>query len=213
MTFLRSTPCAKRKDCVQSSHVSFVTTAAYSTLGSAKTADRSVVESSESVAASQMRFDPLLAFKTVVVGKKASVSAGNSRLEILGQVAEYGRNQYAKLGNAKPTESAECASQQAVRTRRNAELWLGLARRKAPCFIFACTADAEYRDCSCPSASRPAEWCAMQNSAIWGRSVSNALPNPSLKPSPNGVARRPSSAGPAAHFALVVQRATPSVPA
>ena len=40
-----------------------------------------------------------------------------------------------------------------------------------------------------------------------------ALPNPSLKPSPNSVARRPSSAGPAAHSALAVQRATLSVPA
>ena len=39
------------------------------------------------------------------------------------------------------------------------------------------------------------------------------LPNPSFKPSPNSVARRPSSAGPSAHFALAVQRATLSVPA
>ena len=39
------------------------------------------------------------------------------------------------------------------------------------------------------------------------------LPNPSFKPSPNSVARRPSSAGPAAHDALAVQRATLSVPA
>ena len=39
------------------------------------------------------------------------------------------------------------------------------------------------------------------------------LPNPSFKPSPNSVARRPSSAGPAAHFALAVQRATLSVTA
>ena len=38
-------------------------------------------------------------------------------------------------------------------------------------------------------------------------------PNPSLKLSPNGVPRWPSSAGPAAHFALAVQRVTPSVPA
>ena len=37
--------------------------------------------------------------------------------------------------------------------------------------------------------------------------------NPSLKPSPNGVARWPASAGPSAHFAHAVQRATPSVPA
>ena len=40
-----------------------------------------------------------------------------------------------------------------------------------------------------------------------------AWPNPSFKPSPNSVARRTASAGPAAHFALAVQRATLSVPA
>ena len=40
-----------------------------------------------------------------------------------------------------------------------------------------------------------------------------ALPNPSFKPSTNSVARRPSSAGPTAHFALAVQRATLLVPA
>ena len=40
-----------------------------------------------------------------------------------------------------------------------------------------------------------------------------ALPNPSVKLSANGVPRWPSSAGPAAHFALAVQRATPSAPA
>ena len=45
------------------------------------------------------------------------------------------------------------------------------------------------------------------------RTVNTAQPNPSFKPSPNSVARRPSSAGPAAHFALAVQRATLSVPA
>jgi len=38
-------------------------------------------------------------------------------------------------------------------------------------------------------------------------------PNPLLKLSTNGVAHWPSSAGPAAHFALAVQRATPLVPA
>jgi hypothetical protein len=37
-------------------------------------------------------------------------------------------------------------------------------------------------------------------------------PNPSLKASPNSVAHWSSSAGPAAHFALAVQRATLSVP-
>ena len=38
-------------------------------------------------------------------------------------------------------------------------------------------------------------------------------PNPSFKPSPNSVPRRPASAGPAAHHALAGQRATLSVPA
>jgi len=38
-------------------------------------------------------------------------------------------------------------------------------------------------------------------------------PNPSFKRSANGMAHWPSSAGPAAHFALAVQRATPSSPA
>ena len=39
------------------------------------------------------------------------------------------------------------------------------------------------------------------------------LPNPSFKPSPNSVPRRPASAGPAAHHALAGQRVTLSVPA
>ena len=39
------------------------------------------------------------------------------------------------------------------------------------------------------------------------------LPNNSFKLSPNGMSRWPSSAGPAAHFALAAQHATPSVPA
>ena len=40
-----------------------------------------------------------------------------------------------------------------------------------------------------------------------------ALPNPSLKLISNGVPHWPSSAGPAAHFALAGQHATPSAPA
>ena len=39
------------------------------------------------------------------------------------------------------------------------------------------------------------------------------LPNNSVKLSPNGMSRWPSSAGPTAHFALAVQHVTPSVPA
>ena len=50
--------------------------------------------------------------------------------------------------------------------------------------------------------------------AFRSHAASNAVkPNSSFKPSPNSVARRASSAGPAAHFALAVQRATLSVPA
>jgi hypothetical protein len=47
----------------------------------------------------------------------------------------------------------------------------------------------------------------------WSGTSGASLPNPSLKLSPNGVAHWPSSAGPSAHFALAVQRATPLVPA
>ena len=43
--------------------------------------------------------------------------------------------------------------------------------------------------------------------------ISALKPNPSLKLSPNSVAHWPSSAGPAAHFALAIQRATLLVPA
>ena len=43
--------------------------------------------------------------------------------------------------------------------------------------------------------------------------VRRAEPNPSFKPSPNSVPRRPASAGPAAHHALAGQRVTLSVPA
>ena len=72
-------------------------------------------------------------------------------------------------------------------------------------------ADAEYRDCSYLRASRHARWRAHRCTSYIV--VPRVLPNPSLKLSPNGVAHRPSSAGPSAHFALAVQRATPSVPA
>ena len=41
----------------------------------------------------------------------------------------------------------------------------------------------------------------------------SAWPNPSFKPSPNSAARRPASAGPAAHFALAVQHAALPGPA
>ena len=85
------------------------------------------------------------------------------------------------------------------------------ARRAAPCNLLALAADAEYRDCSCRGAEREAE---SRSHEIFSRCQPRKLmPNPSLKRSANGMARWPSSAGPAAHFALAVQRAMPSSPA
>ena len=56
--------------------------------------------------------------------------------------------------------------------------------------------------------------CSHACSAKYGvRSSSAALPNPSVKLSANGVPHWSSSAGPTAHFALAVQRVTPSAPA
>ena len=67
-------------------------------------------------------------------------------------------------------------------------------------------ADAGYRDCSCSGAEREAESHACKFTlASLPREL---MPNPSLKASPNSVAHWPSSAGPAAHFALALQRAT-----
>ena len=51
--------------------------------------------------------------------------------------------------------------------------------------------------------------CALRNFAAFNP----VKPNPSFKPSPNSVPRRPASAGPAAHHALAGQRVTLSVPA
>ena len=76
--------------------------------------------------------------------------------------------------------------------------------------FLALAADAEYRDCSCSGAEREAESHACKSTLD---SVPRELmPNPSLKASPNSVAHWPSSAGPAAHFALALQRATLSGP-
>ena len=50
---------------------------------------------------------------------------------------------------------------------------------------------------------------ALRNLAVFNP----VKPNPSFKPSPNSMPRRPASAGPAAHHALAGQRVTLSVPA
>jgi hypothetical protein len=54
----------------------------------------------------------------------------------------------------------------------------------------------------------PSSANSISNSKHW-----RALPNPSLKRTPNSIAFWPSSAGPAAHFAPAAQRATPLAPA
>ena len=56
-------------------------------------------------------------------------------------------------------------------------------------------------------------WQARQGGCPSALPVPAARPNPSLKRSANGMSHWPSSAGPAAHFALAVQRATPLSPA
>ena len=50
-------------------------------------------------------------------------------------------------------------------------------------------------------------------SSTWYSKRTVLRPNPSVKLIANGVPHWPSSAGPLAHFALAVQRATPSAPA
>ena len=63
----------------------------------------------------------------------------------------------------------------------------------------------------------PPTWLARERAKVAPAAVRlhshhrGALPNPSFKPSPNRVPRRPASAEPAAHFALAGQRLTLSV--
>ena len=82
---------------------------------------------------------------------------------------------------------------------------------------YGCPSSARY---GCSSATLTAMasphhlHCSQACGAKYGAGIrAAALPNPSVKLSANGVPRWPSSAGPAAHFALAVQHATPSAPA
>ena len=86
----------------------------------------------------------------------------------------------------------------------------GDARRRAPC-----KALSERRRRGVPRLLL--QWRGARTTTLSMQVLPAALPNslkpnPSLKASPNSVAHWPSSAGPAAHFALAVQRATLSVP-
>ena len=72
-------------------------------------------------------------------------------------------------------------------------------------------ADAEYRDCSCCGAEREAQSGACKYTlACQPRKL---MPNPSLKRTPNGLARRSVWAGASPHFAQPGRRAKPSVAA
>jgi len=115
----------------------------------------------------------------------------------------------AATGNSISRESSVAA----IRTQRNGSepTSQGCARRRAPCKGHG---GGRRRGVPrlllrwrCRSNTMP----CMQPRLL--SQLSALKPNPSLKLSPNGVPRWPSSAGPAAHFALAVQRVTPLVPA
>ena len=82
------------------------------------------------------------------------------------------------------------------------------AKRYARSLVGA--ADAGYRDCSCPSAEREAEWSARKDSEVIA--MPPVLPNPSLKRRANG---RPPGPGPryGVHFLSPGPGVLPSSPA
>ena len=112
------------------------------------------------------------------------------------------------------TQSArvQCAS------RSFTKVFVG--RRLAPLLApgkYRCPSSARYGRSSAtltvmasPNHLRSSKACGAKYGAH-GRAA--ALPNPSVKLSSNGVPHWPSSAGPAAHFALAVQRGMPLAPA
>ena len=71
-------------------------------------------------------------------------------------------------------------------------------------------AGAEYHDCSCRGAERPAEWFAYKNTRVIA--VATVLPNPSLKRSANGRPPGPRSRY-GVHFLLRGPGVLPSSPA
>ena len=96
-----------------------------------------------------------------------------------------------------------------------AQAWLQTVRAEQGC----CTEGATQAHATFSTVHQPIR-SASRKSPLWlsatdfrVSTVRRAEPNPSFKPSPNGLSRRPSRAGPAAHCAHAVQRAKPSVPA
>ena len=88
--------------------------------------------------------------------------------------------------------------------------WLTHARRRAPCKSIARAEDAGYRDCSCSGAERDAEShaCKFTLTSL----PRELMPNPSFKPSTNGVPRGPGRRY-RVHFRRPGPRVTPLVPA
>ena len=109
----------------------------------------------------------------------------------------------------KSTSAVQCAS------RSFTKVFVG--RRVAPLPVsgnYRCPSSARLA-CSSATLAAMASPIHIPSSTACGAkygagSSGAALSNPSVKLSANGVPHWPSSAGPAAHFALAVQRATPS---
>ena len=99
-------------------------------------------------------------------------------------------------------------------------IWLFTTRNQQPIHRRAVSqepcgsASAISRTGSCAAARRHASsGRAGPTVSLAAPALGAATPNTSVELRANGVAHWPSSAGPAAHFALAVQRATPSSPA
>jgi hypothetical protein len=82
--------------------------------------------------------------------------------------------------------------------------WSALQGAERHAMTLALTADAEYRDCSCPGAEREAEWSAHKDRQVIA--TPPVLPNPSLKRSANS---RPP--GPVWRYAVHFRQPGPGV--
>ena len=157
-----------------------------------------------------------------LISVRASASAGQSEFTRTSPAASNWVQQRAVGKGASADESRKhrprsgvtlaCEAEETEEIEvKNMDLWSTLQGAERHARLVACAADAEYRDCSCRSAEREAECLADKLKPV-GR-PRELMPNPSLKRSANGRPRQPSSAGPAAHFALAVRRVLPLSPA
>ena len=157
------------------------------------------------------------AFRRKLNSHNAAEPRTTSRRTLMSRTPEATRERCsASLASLAAPDRIEKTQNQATDCERTREVksgkpprWFAMQGAERHARFLAGSADAEYRDYSCRGGK--------QNPRHTQRKPVGQphalMPNPSFKPSPNSVARRPSSAGPAAHFALAVQRATLSVPA